>query len=115
MCPCRGARASSQVSQTAARGRNRPAAFTGESCPPRYHPSSHITGFVLRPSASRAEPVAEGGMYRQRPKERLKPTRLILEMDVCERLAAVVADDESSVHIGGQVRCASSQFLPLFS
>ena len=65
MCPCGGARASSQVSQTAARGRNRLAEFTGESLP---HPSSHITGIHPEPSASHTEPIAEGGMYLQRPK-----------------------------------------------
>ena len=69
MCPCRGARASNQVSQTAARGRNRLAEFTGESLPaPLPTPSGHITGFILRPSASYTEPIAEGGMYLQRPK-----------------------------------------------
>jgi hypothetical protein len=67
MCPCRGARASSQVSQTAARGRNRPAEFIGESLPHRYHPSGHIRGFFLRPSASHTEPIVEGGAHRQRP------------------------------------------------
>jgi hypothetical protein len=92
------------VSQTAARGRNRPTVFTGESCSPRYTAGGHITGFILRPFATRTKPIVEGGMYPQRPKERLKPTQLILEMDVCERFAAVVADDESWVHIGGQVR-----------
>jgi hypothetical protein len=28
----------------------------------------HITGFILRPFASHGEPIAEGGMYLQRPK-----------------------------------------------
>jgi hypothetical protein len=37
-------------------------------CPHRYHPSGHITGFILNRSASHAEPIAEGGMYRQQPK-----------------------------------------------
>ena len=60
MCPCRGARASSQVSQTAARGRNRLAEFTGESLPAPPHPSGHITGFILNRSASHAEAIAEG-------------------------------------------------------
>ena len=31
--------------------------------PHRYHPSGHITGFILNRSASHAEPIAEGGMY----------------------------------------------------
>ena len=68
MCPCRGARASSQVSQTAARGRNRLAEFTGESLPAPLPLSGHITGFILRPFASHGEPIAEEGMYRQLPK-----------------------------------------------
>ena len=56
MC-ARRARGGSQVSQTAARGRNRLAEFTGESLPA-----------ILNRSASHAEPIAEGGTYRQRPK-----------------------------------------------
>ena len=47
-------------------GRNRLAEFTGEFFD--RHPAATSLGFILRPSASYTEPIAEGGMYLQRPK-----------------------------------------------
>jgi hypothetical protein len=66
---------SSQVSQTAARGRNRLAEFTGESLPTLLPtPSGHTTGFILRPFATRAEPIVEEGCPTAKVEARTAPS-----------------------------------------